>query len=523
MNVSISNSISSKGVRLQEGNIIADQVIAGILLEQLEKKREELAQNLGKIAYKTAAKQQESLSALHEALGYVQRVRDFVAPEHLDSVLGNMKSKHGEIAEQVEVQIRNAMAVMERLPPVADIDSVGRTAPEDYLVHGTPVQSKFIAGFNNTLEHVTGHMDKYPDFVRDAAAYGYPGKPGYYHIPKDHFETIQKILHGDTGEFNQKTIRACHNFVHEIEEKSGKSFCDVVKPSLSKYSEVQLGTIDRTLDGYEDQFRDQTAKKLTQINDQAREQAQQVQEAAKLGLVDAGKAGLIGAAIGGAVSGGIKIYIKIKEGKSLNQFTLDDWKSVGIDFGKGAVRGGISGTSIFVLTQRCGFAPPFAGAMVSTAIGIASLAMDCKAGRISKSDFADAACSLSVESGLAAVGAAIGTALIPVPVVGAVVGTMAARAAIVISSYVMGQKGKELISALEQKYEKAVSSLDAAARKTLAEIKAYYDKMDGLIEAAMNKDLTLRMTASIELCRHVGVAENEIVHTIDELDDFMLS
>ena len=129
MNVSISNSISSKGVRLQEGNIIADQVIAGILLEQLEKKREELAQNLGKIAYKTAAKQQESLSALHEALGYVQRVRDFVAPEHLDSVLGNMKSKHGEIAEQVEVQIRNAMAVMERLPPVADIDSVGRTAP----------------------------------------------------------------------------------------------------------------------------------------------------------------------------------------------------------------------------------------------------------------------------------------------------------------------------------------------------------------------------------------------------------
>lgn len=65
--------------------------------------------------------------------------------------------------------------------------------------------------------------------------------------------------------------------------------------------------------------------------------------------------------------------------------------------------------------------------------------------------------------------------------------------------------------------------MDAAARKTLAEIKAYYDKMDGLIEAAMNKDLTLRMIASIELCRHVGVAENEIVHTSDELDDFMLS
>ena len=59
-----------------------------------------------------------------------------------------------------------------------------------------------------------------------------------------------------------------------------------------------------------------------------------------------------------------------------------------------------------------------------TGIGIASLFIDYKSGRISAADFYEASCSLSVEAGLSAVG----TAFIPVPVLGSVVGAMAARA-----------------------------------------------------------------------------------------------
>lgn len=197
MNASASAVQSSDSDRRQGASILTDQAVAGIIMAELEQKQLALARNLEHISREAAADSQQALSALNEALGYVERVRDFAAPQNLDAVLGNMSSKHGEIAEQVDVQIRNARAVFDGLPPVADIDSVARTAPEDYLINGVPVQSKFVAGFNKCLDHVLDLLDKYPDFAKDATSIGYPGTAGCYIIPRDHYETITRILHGD--------------------------------------------------------------------------------------------------------------------------------------------------------------------------------------------------------------------------------------------------------------------------------------------------------------------------------------
>lgn len=515
---------SSRNLDKKHGaNILTDQVIASALLAEFERKREELAQEIGHIAKGVLDARQDAFSALNEALGYVNKVRDFAAPQNLNQVLGSMKSKHGEIAEQVEVQISNARAVLQKLAPVADIESVGRTAPEDYIINGIPVQSKFIAGFNKSLDHVLEHISKYPDFAKDATAYGYLGKAGIYNIPKDQYETITKILHGDTGEFNHKTVQACRNFVQEIEEKTGHSFTEVVRPSISNYRDVQIGTIDRTLDGYEAEFKDFTDDKIENIRTDARERIQEAQEAAGPSIGGAAQAGAVGAAIGGVVSGSLTVYRKIKDGKRITEFTVADWKEVGVDFGKGAAKGGISGLGIYGLTQLAGFSAPFAGATVSAGIGVASLAMDYRAGRISREDFADAACSLCVETGLSAVGTALGTALIPIPVIGSVVGAMTAKAAIVITEQIIGTKEKELSRILEQRYNDAVAALSREEQEVLAQINAYYTKLNGLIEAAMDKDVTMSLYASIDICRHVGIAEEEVIHTTDELDDFMLS
>lgn len=523
MSASASAILPSDIGRRQGASILTDQAIAGVIMAELEQKKLTLAQDLELISREAAADSQTALSQLNEALGYVERVRDFAAPQNLNSVLGSMSSKHGEIAEQMEVQIRNARAVFDGLRPVADIDSVARTAPEDYLINGAPVQSKFVAGFNKCLDHVLDHMNKYPDFAKDATAIGYPGKAGSYIIPKDHYETITKILHGNTTEYNPKTIQACKNFIQEIEAKTGRSFFDVVQPSISKYGDVQLGTVDRTLDAHEGGFREETDARLDKIGSDARENAEQARKAAEPGLGDALQAGLAGAAMGGAITGALSIYKKMKGGTPLTQFSVQDWKEVGIDFGKGAARGGISGLGIFSLTQLGGFSAPFAGAMVSTGIGITSLLMDYRAGRISREDFADAACSLGVESGLTAVGTALGTALIPVPVVGSVVGAMAARAAILVTKTIAGDKDRQLIQLLEKQYNEIVAALNAEQQKALALINAWYARMDGLLAAAMDKDVNMRLFASVALCRHVGVPEDEILHDLDEIEAFMRS
>lgn len=523
MNASASAVQPSDSDRCQGASILTDQAVAGIIMAELEQKQLALARNLEHISREAAADSQQALSALNEALGYVERVRDFAAPQNLDAVLGNMSSKHGEIAEQVDVQIRNARAVFDGLPPVADIDSVARTAPEDYLINGVPVQSKFVAGFNKCLDHVLDHLDKYPDFAKDATSIGYPGTAGCYIIPRDHYETITRILHGDATDFSHRTIQTCKNFIQDIEARTGRSFFDVVKPSISKYGEVQIGTIDRTLDTHEGSFREQTDARLDTIRSGARKDMLEARKAAEPGPGEALQAGLAGAAIGGVVSGGLAIYKKVHGGTPLTRFSVQDWKEVGIDFGKGAVRGSISGAGIYALTRLGGFSAPFAGAMVSTGIGITSLLMDYRAGRISREDFADAACSLGVESGLTAVGTALGTALIPVPVVGSVVGAMAARAAILITKTIAGDKDRQLIQLLEKQYNEAVAALEAEQKEALARMNAWYAQLGDLLAAAMDRDINMSLHASVALCRHVGVPEDEILHDLDEIEAFMRS
>ncbi len=512
------------GRGLQSGaNILTDQAIAGIVLQELQNKQDELVQRLGNIAENAINERQTAYDALNEALSYVEKVRDFTSPEHLGAVLGPMATKHGEIAEQVEVQITNAKQVFNGLETIADIDSVGRTAPEDFIINGVPYQSKFIAGFNKSLDHVLQHMDKYPDFAIDATKYGYPGQVGCYVIPKDQYEIIQKILGGETGEFNSKTINACQNFVEQIERQSGKSFAEVVKPSISNYSDVQIGTIDKTLNRYDEEFRNETADRVKIIDNEEKRQKEAAVSDAGPSLAEGAKATVIGAAIGGAVTASIKIYVKIKSGKKITEFQLEDWKEVGMDFGKGAIRGGVSGAGIFCLTRLAGFSAPFAGGMVSAGIGISSLLMDYRGGKITASEFSEASCALSFEAGLSAVGSAIGSALIPVPIVGTVVGAMAARAAIEITRQITGDREKQLIETMRREYEELVARLSQTEKAELEKIIAYFSKLHGLIAAAFSVDMNIRLASSIELCQVLNVPEKEIIHNTDELDDFMLS
>ena len=86
---------------------------------------------------------------LEGALNELKALKNFIAsPER---ILGSMKTKHGEIAEHVHVNIANARRLIDGLSIEHTFDGVGRTAPEDYLFNGIKVQSKYLNGLVNTL------------------------------------------------------------------------------------------------------------------------------------------------------------------------------------------------------------------------------------------------------------------------------------------------------------------------------------------------------------------------------------
>lgn len=245
-------------------------------------------------------------AAFSNAIEQVYKVREFIA--NPNGILGSELTKHGEIAEQVEVGIRNARAALAQENMTATFDGVGRTAPADYLVDGILVQSKFINGINNNLKHVLEHMDKYSNFGRDGSI---------YHIPKDAYETVIKIKNGlPVDELSEKSKSAILNKIQAIEMQTGQHFDAIVKPSLSNYADVQLKKAPETLDNHE--------QKLNQQNEKLKDT---IKNEHKPSWEGAAQAAVVAGAVGGVISLGTALYSKYKQGKNL--FKGDFSKKIG--------------------------------------------------------------------------------------------------------------------------------------------------------------------------------------------------
>lgn len=495
-----------------KSQIYTDQVIGGFVQDGINTAEQLQAERMAEILQTAIEKESYARTALSESLHCVENLRDFVS--NPENILGNMQTKHGEIAEHVEVEIRNGRDILNHIKPTATFDGVGRTAPEDYIIDGVQVQSKYIAGVGKSLDHVLEHLHKYPGFTDN----------GFYHIPKDQYELLEKVNNGENIEgITLNTIKKCKEAIEQIEKETSKPFSEVVRPGISTYKDVQLGKIDETIDNYEKEFHETSDKEIKEIREQRRTDENEAQHLTDASWGEALKYSAISAAITGTVSAGIKIYSKIKDGTKITEFSLNDWKEVGFDFGKGSVKGAVSGIGIYGMTKVVGMSAPFASAIVSSTMGLSSVYYDYKKGRISQSEYADAACSLSVEAGIAAIGSAIGQAVIPIPILGAIVGSAVAKSSLEISKHIMGERESEFIKELEKQYNELVTKLDEECRAILNKIEDYFNRLGGLIETALDPDVNKSLIGSISLAIEVGVPDNVIIHNPMELDAFMCS
>ena len=396
------------------------QGVGSMVSEQNRQNALELMQKMHKIDTQNAATKARIENNLDKALQCVDNVRDFVgSTEH---ILGNPSTKHGEIAEKVDVNFHNADQIMRnRRPDASDAPNVvGRTAPQDYYVNGVAVQSKYCNGANNSLHYVLEHLENYKDIN-----FGQDGS--YYVIPKDQYELIQRILDNDTKGISDKTVEAISKKLKAIKALSGgREFGDIIRSGNVDYAAVQKGKIMETLDKKSDQL-NQTADNQKQHaderSDKKREQAQQ--EAAP-SLQKAGKAAAEAAFISGGFQLAVGIYSKCKEGKKINEFTVDDWKDIGIDTAKAAAEGGISGFAIYSITNFTSISAGPAAAGISLAFSVSELAYRKSTGAISDEEFKESCQMAALNAAVSAVGAAIGQELIPIPLLGAWIGSFIA-------------------------------------------------------------------------------------------------
>lgn len=445
--------------------------------------------------------------AMTAAMCEIERVRDFIgSPEH---ILGHPNTKHGEIAEHVEVGVRNARQILEGLKPSAWKEGLLRNGPTDYVIDGVDVQSKFVNGVAKNLDHVLEHMHKYPNFGRDGS---------YYHIPKDHFEVIEKALKGEAhAGLSEKAMRGIVERAREIHRLSGQDdFGTVVRPGISKYADVQQGKVHSTLEQHE--------KALSARNKDLKEDIHGHHGAS---LAGAAKAAGVGAAVGAGVRLVVSVREKHKQGKRIfaGEYTAQDWKDIGIDALVGGAQGGVSAAAIYGLTNYARLAAPFAGAVVSSAASVGELARRYYAGQISFDEFCELGMVSCIEGAVVGLAAAVGQALIPVPVLGATLGAIAGRLLASSCRDLLERDSKAVAARMRAQYVEMLANVDYAGRQFIETVTAWFERIGDLTAAAFDvqANVDLRLIASVQLARAHGVEERNILETIDDVDRFFLS
>ena len=442
--------------------------------------------------------------AFLEALGELQVVKDFVgSPEH---ILGSADTKHGEIAEQVHVGVRRAYELLLQQKPSASFEGVHRLGPVDYVDGGVDIQSKFHNGLRNTLESALSHADQNRDFATG---------DGRYHIPKDQFEQLKQLRESRTIDgLSDRSVERVERVRESLEQNTGRSLDELVEPSEATYDEVQQGRVHETIEDRESRLAD----KKDELKDQAHEEHGP-------SLSGAATAAAVGAAAGGGVRFAQAVWVKYRDGKNpfQGEFSVEDWKDIGLDTAKGAGTGAVAGGTLYLLTNSTDLAAPFAGALVSGLMGIGDLLGQYHSGEIDDAQFLDCSLMVAAEAAIIGLSAAAGQTLIPIPMLGAFVGSIAGK---IVASAIrdgLGEAESELIERLKAYEAAAIGKLDEALRAAVEQLDAYFGQLSDLARVAFDESVNteLRLTASIRIAEAVDVPDHQILRSNADLDTFM--
>ena len=149
--------------------------------------------------------------------------------------------------------------------------------------------------------------------------------------------------------------------------------------------------------------------------------------------------------------------------------------------------------------------------------------MKFRSGEIDDDGFLSLVTINALDATGAAVGAAIGQTLIPVPVVGALIGSIVASNVLGLGKNILSARERAIIAEYQRKADLFVANLDVQYAQNIETLLDKYRKL-GAADLCIQSDLNiqLRFAASVDLARFTGVSETEILHNEAEIDDFFL-
>lgn len=464
---------------------------------------------------------QKAMDSINDALKTVH--------ELIQSNRGGERGLHGFIAEISEVGIGNAR---ENIKGNSNIYKwINDNSSSDLLRGTTEIQQKFyLSGGDFSLGAVAKHLSKYPDYLSNGSK---------YQIPKDQYENIKQLYQltekdayktlsnsGDGLTINQ--WKKVHNF---FENNDNISFDDL-EPSLLEYDEVQKGTIDKTI-----------AQEKEYLKNVDKEQRDKAFDNNKSTLTEAGKATAVSAVIEGSTAFITCIIRKIKSGKGIKDFTSEDWEEIAKETGVGTVKGGVRGASIYTVTSAVmSKAPDFydarickealtaynktasttANAVVTASFGFAEQVHKFRKNEITELELLENSQIVCLDASVSALSSLIGQIVIPVPVLGAVIGNSVGTMMYKIAKDHFSKKEQAI---MKQYYDELIeldNKLDKQYQQFVLELSNSFEEFLSILEKAFSPDINVALDGSIELAKACGVDENEILDTKEKAFAYFL-
>jgi hypothetical protein len=443
---------------------------------------------------------------LQDALDSLRSTMDTIKDNVIEVGRGGERGIHGFIAEVAEVGIGNARKAIHGEDRI--YDWINDNGPHDIQIGDMLYQMKFARGGGCfSLNAVAAHLEKYPDYLE---------RGNKYIIPKDFYEKVRELLALDESQAARLTSsgegpsRKEWQRVRDFFDQHDIAIDDI-EPSQLDYDEVQQVSIVQTMDNEEAAIRREDER----LRGKAYEES-------KPTLGQAVQATAASAAVEGGTAFAMAVAKKIREGRQLRNFTPDDWTEIAKASGSGMIKGGIRGASIYSLTNFTATPGAVASSICTASFGVAEQAHKFRNQEIDEIELIKSSEIICLDAAVSALSSAIGQAVIPVPVLGAVIGNTVGT--------VIYQAAKDHLSDYEQKvfaeYAERQKQLDAELKDEyellLDQIQIDMAEYINLLEFAFHPDLLQALDGSIKLAEALDVPQSEILDTPKKLDAYFL-
>lgn len=146
-----------------------------------------------------------------------------------------------------------------------------------------------------------------------------------------------------------------------------------------------------------------------------------------------------------------------------------------------------------------------------------------RTGKITKEDFLINSETLCLDVTVSAIASIVGQTVIPVPILGALVGNVAGEYVYEICKQYNAEKEQELVSTYRLQMEELGTEINLRCIAFANEAMKKTKEFESLVDIAFDEDVNIAFEGAIKLAQSAGVKEEKILKTKADIDAYFLN